>query len=175
MKLTTIKVGYLECNCYILSIDNQILVVDPGDDYKKIKEELKDKKVLGILITHNHFDHVGAVEDLVNDYNVEVYSANNLKEQEYNIGPFTFEVINTPGHTPDSITFYFKKDNIMFVGDFIFYDSIGRCDLEGGNYAIMQKSIDKIKKYDSNITIYPGHGINTTLKREIENNPYFNM
>ncbi len=175
MNIKTIKVGYLECNCYILNINNQVLIVDPGDEYEKIKKELEDKEVLGILITHSHFDHVGALTNLVNDYNVKVYKFNELKEQEYKIGPFTFDVINTPGHSIDSATFYFKKDNLMFSGDFIFYDTIGRCDLEGGNYEEMMLSIKKIKKYPSSIAIYPGHGIKTTLEREIKNNPYFNI
>ena len=173
MKITNIKVGYLECNCYILEIDNKVLIVAPGDDYPKIKKELIDKEVLGILLTHNHFDHIGAIKEIVNDYNIEVYSHNNLKEKEQNIGPFNYEVIYTPGHTKDSITFYFKKDDLMFTGDFLFYDTIGRCDLEGGDYNTMLKSIQKIKEYPNNITIYPGHGKSTTLERENKYNSYF--
>ena len=175
MNITNIKVGYLECNCYILENNNQVLIVDPGDEYNKIKPHLKDKEVLGILITHGHFDHVGAIDDIINDYKTKVYTFNNLKEQPYNIGPFNFEVIYTPGHSIDSITFYFKEENIMFVGDFIFYDTIGRCDLEGGDYSTMKLSINKIKKYNKNTTIYPGHSIKTTLERELNNNPYFNI
>ena len=173
MKKTNIKVGYLECNCYILEIDNKVLIVDPGDDYQKIKKELANKQVLGILLTHNHFDHVGAIKEIINDYNVDLYSYDNLEEKEYNIDPFNFKVIYTPGHTSDSITFYFKEENMMFTGDFLFYDTIGRCDLEGGNFAVMKDSIKKIKNYNQSITIYPGHGINTTLEREIKYNPYF--
>ena len=74
----------------------------------------------------------------------------------------------------DSICFYFYKDKVMFVGDFIFKDSIGRCDLEGGNISLMKESIEKIKKYDDDITIYPGHGEFTTLGREKLENYYFN-
>lgn len=173
MKVTNIKVGYLECNCYILEIDSKVLIVDPGDEYQKIKKELTNKEILGILLTHNHFDHIGAIKELVNDYNVEVYSHSNLEEKDHTIGPFNFEVIYTPGHTKDSITFYFKKDDLMFTGDFLFYDTIGRCDLEGGDYNIMLKSIEKIKTYKENITIHPGHGKPTTLEREVKYNPYF--
>lgn len=173
MKITNIKVGYLQCNCYILEIDNKVLIVDPGDEYNKIKKELTKKEVLAILNTHSHFDHIGCIKDLIKDYNVEIYSYNNIEEKEYNIGPFTFEIIYTPGHSPDSITFYFKEEKIMFTGDFLFYDTIGRCDLEGGNFNAMKKSIQKIKQYDSDIIIYPGHGIKTTLAREIKKNIYF--
>ena len=174
MNIKIIKVGYLECNCYILEKNNKVLVVDPGDDYDKIKEELKDKEVLGILITHSHFDHIGCIKDIVNDYKVEVYSYDNLEEKSYEIGCFKFNVIHTPGHSPDSICFYFEKNKIMFTGDFLFYDTIGRCDLEGGDYQVMLQSIKKIKQYDKEITIYPGHGIKSTLEREFKYNPYFN-
>ena len=61
----------------------------------------------------------------------------------------------------------------MFVGDFIFKGTIGRCDLEGGNFNEMLQSLQKIKKYEKEITLYPGHGDKTTLKEELENNPYF--
>ena len=173
MNVTTIKVGYLQCNCYILEKDNKVLIVDPGDDYEKIKQVLDNKEILGILNTHGHFDHIGCIGQLVNDYDVNVYYYNNVEEKEYNIGGFKFLVIFTPGHSIDSITFYFKEDKVMFTGDFLFYDTVGRCDLEGGDFNVMKESIKKIKKYDSNIHIYPGHGYDTTLGREIENNPYF--
>ena len=88
-------------------------------------------------------------------------------------GPFTFNIIYTPGHSADSITFYFKQNNIMFTGDFLFYDTIGRCDLEGSNINKMKESINKIKRYSSNIIIYPGHGKSTTLDREFNKNVYF--
>lgn len=174
MNIKIIKVGYLKCNCYILEKGDNVLVIDPGDEYDKIKQELGSKNVIGILITHHHFDHIGCIDNVLKDYNTEVYSYDNLEEKEYEIGAFKFNVIYTPGHGEDCITFYFKEDNIMFTGDFLFYDTIGRCDLEGSNYQKMLESIDKIKQYNQDITIYPGHGINSTLGREFERNPYFN-
>ena len=173
MNIKTIKVGDLKCNCYILDIDNKVLVIDPGDEYEKIKKELTNKEVLGILLTHNHFDHVGCIFDIMRDYHTKLYDYNSLKEQSYSIGPFNFEVIHTPGHTPDCISFYFKEENIIFTGDYLFYDTIGRCDLPGSDFNEMKQSIEKIKKYNPSITVYPGHGIKTTLEREFNNNIYF--
>ena len=173
MEIVNVKVGYLECNCYILDIDNKVLVVDPGDDYDKIKEKLIGKEVLGILNTHSHFDHVGCINDLMRDYNVALFNYNNLEEGKYNIGSFEFYVIYTPGHSIDSITFYFVDDKIMFTGDFLFYDTIGRCDLEGSSFVEMKNSINKIKKYDKDIKVYPGHGESTILGREFKYNIYF--
>ncbi len=174
MKVEILKVGYLQTNCYILTIENNILIIDPGDEYSKIKNKIKDKNLLGVLVTHRHFDHIGALKDIVNDYKVNVYDINNLKEEEYQVGKFKFKVIYTKGHTDDSITFYFYKDNFMFCGDFIFKDSIGRCDFENSSVIDMKNSINKIKTYSNNIIIYPGHGDKTTLKYEKENNFYFN-
>ena len=173
MKIENIKVGRLECNCYILSLDNYVLVVDPGDDYEKIKKVIGNRKILGILITHNHFDHVGALSDFINEYNVKIYKSSNVEEKKYKCGPFEFEIIFTKGHSDDSICFYFYKDNLMFVGDFIFADSIGRCDLDGGSVDEMKKSIKMIKKYDDSIVIYPGHGHKTILGIEKANNYFF--
>ena len=163
LKIDIVKVGYLETNCYIISKDNDVIVIDPGDEYDKIKKVIRNKNVIGTIVTHNHFDHIGAIE-----YFDKVYNYNNLKEGINQIGTFTFEVIYTPGHTSDSITLYFKEDNVMFVGDFIFKDGIGRTDL-GGNYFDMVNSIKKISKYNKNIVIYPGHGNSSKLGIELKN------
>lgn len=125
------------------------------------------------MVTHHHEDHVGALNPLIQKYNVPVYDAYSTKEQQYEVGPFTFEVIHTPGHSSDSITFYFKPYQIMFVGDFIFQNSIGRTDLETGNMETMRQSIAKIKAYSNEIRCYPGHGEKTTLGIEKVNNIYF--
>lgn len=173
MNIEIIKVGNLRCNCYILSINDKVLIIDPGDDFKKIDKVINNRNVIGIIITHYHFDHIGALNDLANKYNTKVYDRYNLSEGNNKIDIFSFNVIYTPGHKEDLITIYFQKEKIMFCGDFIFKDSIGRYDLDGGNIKDMINSIEKIKKYDRYITIYPGHGEKTTLGYEIDNNIYF--
>ena len=162
MKIDRVIVGDLQTNCYILSIGTNCLVVDPGDEYNKIKKVIDNKKVVGVLITHNHFNHVGALNCFDN-----IYDYHNLKEGINNIGEFNFEVIYTPGHTDDSIVIYFKDNCVMVVGDFRFKDGVGRADL-GGDYHDLVSSIKKISKYDKDITLYPGHGDSTKLGREIE-------
>lgn len=170
MIVEKIVVSQLEENCYVLKKENKVLVIDPGDEIDKITNVIGDSKVVGVLVTHNHFDHVGALEYF--DKNI-IYSFSNLEEKEYNMDNFVFNVIYTPGHSSDSVSYYFKDLNSIFSGDFIFYENIGRCDLPTGNYNIMKESINKIKKYNDNIIIYPGHGEDTTIKHEIENNMYF--
>jgi len=172
MQVERVVTGYLQENCYILIKDEECLVIDPGSDYPFIKNKIGENKVVGILLTHNHFDHIGAVTDLVNDYKVEVYSYKNLEEGSITISRFNFDVISSPGHSNDSITFYFKEDKLMFTGDFLFKENIGRCDLPTGNINAMRRSLNKIKKYDDDITIYPGHGDMSTLKYEKDNNQY---
>lgn len=166
MTIKTVKVGWLETNCYIISIDNECLIIDPGADYNKIVREIGFLKPIGIIVTHYHFDHIGALEEVKNRYNIPIYDINNLEEKEYTIGNFKFEVIYTKGHHNTCITIYFKEDKKMFVGDFIFKGGIGRTDLEDADEKEMIKSLNKIKTYPDDITIYPGHGDITKLGYE---------
>lgn len=171
MNIKTVRVGILETNCYILENENESIIIDPGDCPEKIEKELTNK-LIGVIITHGHHDHIGALSYFKDRYNVPIYDYANLKEGTNNISSFNFDVLYTPGHTKDSITIYFKDENKMFVGDFIFYHTIGRTDLDSGNYIEMKKSINKIKQYN-NITLYPGHGIITSIEEEKKNNVYF--
>lgn len=172
MKINRVVTGSLKENCYVLTIDNECLIIDPGDDYNLIKTEIGANKVIAILLTHDHFDHVGAVQNIKEDYNCPVYSFDNLKEGKKEIVKFKFNVIYTPGHTRSSISFYFKEHKAMFTGDFLFKNSIGRCDLPTGDINEMKNSLNKIKEYDDDIIIYPGHGDKTTLQYEKCNNGY---
>ena len=164
MEINKVIVGDLETNCYILIKDNKCLVIDPGDEYNKIKEVIGSNEVVGVIITHHHFDHIGALDKFNKDL---ILDKNNLEEKDYNIDNFKLEAIYTPGHKEDCITIYFKEENIMFTGDFLFKDAIGRIDLPGGNHRDMFNSLNKIKEYDKNIKIYPGHGDSTYLKDEL--------
>lgn len=168
MKLNILVVGYLQENCYILEKNNKVLIIDPGDEFNKINNFIKDKTLVGILITHNHFDHIGALKPLMDTYKVKVYDKTNLEEKDYQIEDFIFEVIYTPGHTKEEITYYFKENNSMFTGDFLFQDGIGRCDLPGGNEEEMLDSLFKMKEYPRDIIIYPGHGEKSILGMELD-------
>lgn len=160
MEIKTIQVGYLDTNCYILTKGNECLIIDPGDDFDKIKKEIGSNKVVGCLVTHFHQDHIEALEEVVSYYEVEI--------NKDSFSKFKYEIIETPGHTFDSKTFYFSEDKIMFTGDFIFKDGIGRTDL-GGNDKDMIDSINNFLKYNDDIILYPGHGPTTTLGIEKNN------
>ena len=172
MNIKCVVTGYLDENCYVLSQNGTCLLVDPGDDFIKIKEAIGEDKVLGVLITHSHVDHIGALRNFLTQRSIKIFKRSNLEEKEYTVGDFTFKCIHTPGHSKDSVTFFFEEDNLMFIGDFIFKESIGRTDLPGGNDIEMKESINKILTYDDSIKLYPGHNEDTTLGYEKENNPY---
>lgn len=159
MNIKRIVVGELEENCYILEKDGKYLVIDPGDEFEKIDAEIKGP-LEEILVTHRHFDHIGALKDLEDKYNIK---ANEFKKET-----FKYEVIATPGHTNDSKTFYFPEEKVMFTGDFLFYNSIGRMDLPTGSQEDMQKSLEKISNYPLTTKIYPGHFYSGTLKMSLE-------
>lgn len=173
MQIKQIINGYLEENCYILYDEKKCLIIDPGSEEEKIDSfiETKSLKVSGILITHYHFDHVGALDYFETKYKCKVIDYEDV-DKDISLGGFTFNVIPTYGHTKDSVSFYFKDNNIMFTGDFLFKESIGRYDFEDSDAIEMQKSIKLIKSFPSKTKIYPGHGDITTLKKELDNNIY---
>ncbi len=162
--------GELEENCYLIEDEKNCLIVDPGDEFEKIDKEIT-KRVVGGLITHRHQDHIGALADVLEKYKCQLFDYFSTDEEEYKVRDFHFKVIHMPGHTSDSICFYFYEDGIMFTGDFLFKDSIGRCDL-GGNEKDMNRSLDKIRTFDESVKIYPGHGESSTLEQEFNNNIY---
>lgn len=172
MNIKTIVVGPLQTNCYIVERGNCCIIIDPGSDAEKIIASVT-KKVVGIITTHSHDDHIGALTPIITKYGARLYNMNNMPEGNFTIENFSFEVIHTPGHMNDEITLYFPNEKIMFVGDFIFKGSIGRMDLPGGSTFDMRLSIKKILEYPKDITLYPGHYGITTLEAETPTLGYY--
>lgn len=158
MKIEILQVGNLKTNCYFITEGSDLIIVDPGDEYEKIKAKIGNCEIKAVFLTHSHFDHNGALEKLLNDYGVPV----NPKT----VPGFNYQTISTPGHSEDSVTFYFPNEEVMFIGDFLFYQGIGRTDFPGGNNQDMIKSLEIIKKYPDNSIICPGHGPETVLGDE---------
>lgn len=207
MQVHSFSLGIVETNCYILEGENELLVIDPGDNGEFLNKQIKQyhKKVSAVLLTHAHFDHIGAVDDVANEFDVKVYvhpeekswltdtEKNGSKKfamyqlpqvvqhtvpqimepGEYAIGEFKFEAIHTPGHSPGSLSFVFG--DFAIVGDTLFKGGIGRTDLYKGDTKTLLNSIeDKLLELDSNTTIFPGHGPETTIADEEMTNPYLN-
>ncbi len=189
MNLKSLTVGPLATNCYILS-DTTAIVIDPGAEPEIILSEL-DKlsvKLTHIIYTHAHWDHTGAGYELKKQTGAEVLMGKNEVDifiEGETAGPdrlledgdhissdgMELKVLQTPGHTPGSISLYLNT--WLFSGDVIFFNSIGRTDLPGGDYGELEKSIrDKIYALDDNVKIFPGHGPETAVGWEKKNNPF---
>lgn len=158
MEVIQLKLGELRTNCYLVVKDKDALIIDPASDADIIINRCSFYHVKGILVTHHHWDHIGALKQLETYYN--------LKHNDYNNNGFIFEVIATFGHTSDSLTFYFPQEKIMFTGDFLFYHACGRCDFATSSVEEMKASLTKIKAYSDDILLYPGHGKTSILGEE---------
>lgn len=155
----------LRTNCYIVTKNDKSIIIDPGGEANRIIDFCRDKNVVGILITHHHPDHIGALQELEDFYGIKA---------SVEIDGFNFQVLKTPGHASDSLTYYFFEDNIMFTGDFLFYHTIGRTDLPTSSVEEMKNSLEMISKFPLATIIYPGHGKSTILKEEVSRfNTYF--
>lgn len=169
MKVKSFVNGELFENCYLVYSDKDALIIDPGLVIKELEEFVKENnlKVLSILITHYHFDHICGLEYYKDLYNVNVVD---YKSDLNNIDPFKFEILSTPGHTKDSVCFYFSEDKIMFTGDALFKETIG--NYKKDDESDMYKSLTNILQYPSDTVIYPGHDEVSTLGHEKEYNMY---
>lgn len=194
-------VGPAQANCYIVLNNGHAIVIDPGDEGKELAAMLHamNLTVDGLVLTHAHFDHIGAVDALMEEFGVNCYvnaaeydylqkpeknaSAAfmgvpklslktvpvELKEGLNKIGTFDITAYYAPGHSAGS-TILEIGDN-LFTGDVLFQDSIGRTDLAGGSVQQMKDSLNFIKSLTKDYTVYPGHGPSTTLNYEKTHNP----
>jgi len=204
LNIKAFSLGPLGTNCYIVYKEAKALIIDPGGDAEQVISFLdkNDVEPLCILLTHAHFDHIGAVDELRNHYSIDVYLHENEKEwltdAELNrsllftgvgfttsapdhliepgsidIGPFHFDIIHTPGHSPGSVTFIFHDEKFIISGDVLFQSGVGRTDLPGGKFSQLVASLrEKIYTLPEDFTVLPGHGGQTNIGIEKKNNPY---
>lgn len=196
-KLKNLIVGPFEVNCYIFTTKNKTFIIDPGADPEKIIIFIKKTSLfpVQILLTHAHIDHISGVNEVAAEFNIPVYlnekDKNLYLSPENSIEPFysalkeraltvntivsdLMEPVPTPGHTQGGTCFYIKQYNLLFSGDTLFQESIGRTDLPGGNHNQLIESIKtKILPLPDNTIIYPGHGPETSVSQEKSMNPFF--
>ena len=171
LKVDKIVTGYLRENCYIIHDGTNGLIIDPGSDEEKIATLINklNVNIKGILITHYHFDHIGALEFIKNLFpNAKVVDFKNAGNMI--IDTFNFKVVETYGHTMDSCSFFFDTENILFSGDFIFKGTIG--NYEEDHEKDMIKSFQVLKYMNKSVIIYPGHDEYTTVGEELKENPF---
>ncbi len=201
MKLYHLSTGLLHVNTYFLVNENtrETVVIDGGENYKRIKqtEEEHGFIIKAVLLTHAHFDHAGNAKKLQDD-GAKVYVSrldapkllndDNLgrdfgRKFDYLTADFTFDdgdeldicgikfkVLLTPGHTDGSACF--MVDNMLFTGDTLFLESVGRTDFRTGNREELVKSVKRLFNLDGDYAVYPGHQEFTTLSHERKHNAF---
>lgn len=196
MLIKTMPLGQIETNCYIVSDPDTLecAVIDPGDEANAVMDYLESNKLKCkyIFITHGHFDHTMAVNDVheqtgavvcmnERDTRADVQSAPFkfnppagtvfYKEGDVmKVGSLEFRVLETPGHTPGGVTLL--CGDALFTGDTLFKDSCGRTDFPGGDMQIQLQSLKRLAELPGDYEVYPGHMDSTTLDRERRFNYY---
>ena len=192
LKIRKLALGLYQTNTYIIhdEASKTCCVIDPGYEASTILREVDrlGLEVEAVLLTHGHFDHVGAVKDMVAETDCDVY----ICEEELSLPPMftngklyythtygegdvlnlsglTITVLHTPGHTSGSVCLL--CGNMMFSGDTLFEGSCGRTDI-GGSWPQIQASLARLAQLETDYIVYPGHGSSTTLAAEKRYNPY---
>lgn len=170
MEIKTFVVGPLLTNCYLLSSDKEAILIDPAFLTKEILNELKNKKIAYIILTHYHWDHTFSVKEVKEKTGAKILihredkkflkiEADQLLDggEEIRFGKKFLKIIHTPGHTRGSISILI--DNFLFTGDTLFEDGVGRTDLPGGSEKDLKSSLKILEKIiNPEVKIFPGHG-----------------
>ncbi len=196
MNIKTIPVGQLETNCYVVVNEETLacVVIDPGDESNAIMDYIESNRLRceAIMLTHGHFDHVGAVNEILEQTGCALYI--NPRDEGYEVGKsgmkfkmpeggkyyddgdiiaeagLEFKVLATPGHTPGSVCLI--CGGALFTGDTLFRGSCGRADLPGGSMREEMRSLKKICELEGDYEVYPGHMDSSSLERERRFNHY---
>ena len=196
MLIKTLPVGQLETNCYVVTNEDTLrcVVIDPGDESNTILDYMESNhlKCEAILMTHGHFDHIGALCAVAEETGADSYMnekdtminngilrrgvelPENLKSYDdgdvLEFAGMSIEIIATPGHTPGGVCI--KVGEALFTGDTLFRGSCGRVDLPGGDPQEEMRSLKKICSIKGDYEVYPGHMDSSTLERERAFNYY---
>ncbi len=208
MNIICVQTGEYLVNTYLCHDEGgkDTVIIDPGGSYQKIKGVLEQYGLLpkAVLLTHGHFDHIGALTQIREDYDVTVYiheaDAEMLPESKKNLSAYLFSklvectpadetltdrqelmlcglrftVLHTSGHSPGSVIYL--CDGLAFTGDTLFYRSIGRTDFYGCDAAAMNVSLAKLKKaIPKEYKLFPGHGPESEMEAELKDNIYLNQ
>ena len=205
IKIESRVLGPVATNCYlIINLDNnESIIVDPADSPESIYDMVvrSASKPQAILLTHGHFDHIGAANEVREHYGIKIYAscdeekllaspARNLSNAYgmslkvtadvlHNDGDILelaglkIKAIHTPGHTKGSCCYYIEEEDVLFSGDTVFYGSVGRTDFPGGSTADIVRSLHKlVDSLPEETEVFPGHDASTTIGYEKRYNPF---
>ena len=204
-RMETFVLGDVSTNCYLIynQKSREAVVVDPADNGAFVLNKCRELQVkpVSVILTHGHFDHILAVEDICRAFSCQVYagreedrllqdSSMNLstimgtertivcadvlvkEKDELSLAGFKWNVLETPGHTAGSVCYYIPSEQILFSGDTLFAGSLGRTDLPTGDQKEIVSSIrEKLLPLPEETKVFPGHGEGTTIGRERRYNP----
>lgn len=201
MEIKILEMGYIGTNCYVVSDEQKnCAIIDCDGDTTALYSYIdqNDLNPTHILLTHGHFDHIGAVEEVQEKYGCLVcacekeipllaspeLNASNMSHRPLSltpdvtvkegdsitVGDLEFKIMETPGHTEGSICFVIA--NTIFSGDTLFLGSCGRVDFPTGDAKTMMDSLKRLKNLEGDYVVYPGHGPSTTLEYERKTNPF---
>jgi hydroxyacylglutathione hydrolase len=193
--------GPFRSNCYVVRAERgaaEAAVIDPGDDPSALRLDLArmGARTAGILVTHSDVDHIKGVAALADGTGAEVWAPAGEVEalrrgltrgglpvpphepahtvsggDEITVAGIAFDVIDVPGHSSGHVAFHHEGE--LFSGDLLFAGSVGRVDLEGGDWETLLSSVrDLLERFPPDTIVYPGHGQPTTLGRELQTNPF---
>ena len=182
---------------------NELLIIDPADESVRIEEKIDRMggKPVAILLTHGHFDHIMAVQDVKAEYQIPVYACRQEEEmlrepsvnmtdrmrkpcsirpdvflddlQVFEAAGFSVQMLHTPGHTKGSCCYYLKEEGALFSGDTLFCGSVGRTDFPGGSAREIRDSLHRLlNALPDETAVYPGHDTSTTIGYEKRYNPF---
>ena len=205
MRIVTMQLGMLATNCYLVANEEtgELVIIDPADEADRIIARVRqmNARPVAILLTHGHFDHIGAVASLQKTYSIPVCAM--AEEQELlqdgqknlsglygkpvtvqadrffrdgetvKLAGFSFQVLHTPGHTVGGCCYYCAEEQVLFSGDTLFHGSVGRTDFPTGSMGMLHDSIHrKLFVLPTETAVYPGHGEATDIAYEKRYNPY---
>lgn len=201
MEIKVLPLGMIGANCYLISTEKAAVAVDIGFYSPLVDEffENSNRKEKLILLTHAHFDHIGGAKVISQKHNAKIAigagDADALLDGDINLsnrfhakiepfnadillkdgdtlkcGDLEFKTIHTPGHTIGGVCYLLG--DVLFSGDTLFYENIGRTDFPGGDFKTLENSIKKLYDLNENITVLSGHGGESTIGHEKQFNPY---
>ena len=202
MQVEVLQDNYNFANTYLVSNENNAIIIDPACDIKYLKKQIGDKKILGVFLTHGHYDHFKSLDDTIKEFNVKCYLHKSAFEKVLDLDTSYAKMFGcfkklelkkedivfvNDGQSITLENFTIKTiftpghtncsvvyiiDDLMFSGDTLFNMSVGRTDLATGNSIVQKNTLNMLKKMKIDYKIYPGHENDTTLFYEQKYNPY---